>query len=170
MSEAEKHVTITERCFEALHIVQERLILAERILLGAICFIQASTAISCDRDFSDPIHVIGHTYEPRIGFTDYGIEGPRWPGDLAHFVWKTTSETSTSYKWRLHEGPGEWVDHPDTPATLSIEHEAQLTGPMLESTDYDFIPYGKDVNGDTYSGRMVGISYFGDEWAWGELE
>ena len=62
MSESERHVTIEGRCFDPVRIVQKEAIVGERLLLGAVCLLQACAVISCDRDFSEPVHICGHTF------------------------------------------------------------------------------------------------------------
>jgi hypothetical protein len=162
----EKHVSLGERDLGPLHITERGAIVRERLLIGAICLIQAVAVISC-RNISEPIRFYGHSFSYRIGFSGYAIDPG---GGIGSFLWTTTDETSTSYKWRLHDGPGAWVDHPDTPATLTLDHAASLTGPFSEGTLYDFVPYGKDLDGDLYYGRMVAISISMGDWFWSEEE
>lgn len=59
---SEKCVQIFERCFDAVHLVKPTVHIYERILVGAICLMQASCTISQDRDFTAPVHITGCIY------------------------------------------------------------------------------------------------------------
>jgi len=124
MSEAEKHVTITERCFDALHILQERFIVAERILLVAICFIQASTAISCDRDFSVPVHICGHSFVCPLEISNVHFH---FASGVVTVDYETTIPAKcqiTGSWWDLvgRDGLGYAVAHPETWYLNVAEH------------------------------------------------
>jgi hypothetical protein len=171
VSEGEKHVGISERCFNTVHITQREAVVRERLLIGAICLIQAVAVISCDRDFTKPVHICGVMYDSTlVHFEGYGILLTH----PARFRWTTSTALSTSYKWRTHDPIGAWVDHPDTPPTLALSHYAILSGVTGDHVKWEFMPYGKDSDGVIHEGRTVIVETWSDDmlekWRYEEME